>query len=123
MQLLSAVDLFGHLPTAELQSLFPHDALPTCTSNECNARGLLVFFATAGVSLSGQLPDCDTLDDLRSAFEDFIVLWRNDIVSDEQWSDEATLIHGRACDWMHTATMQAATNDLKNSKYNKAELN
>jgi hypothetical protein len=120
---LQACDLFGELSTAELRSLFPEDASPTCTGNVCNERGVLVFFLAAGCSLSGQLDDCDSLADLKAAFNDFTALWSGGIIGDEQWNDTATDILQQAEACALQLAMQMGDAAQRNSKFSPAELN
>lgn len=81
------------------------------------------MFLTAGVSLSGQLPDCTSLDDLREAFRDFVSLWNGGIIGDEAWANEANDILQQAEECALKLAMQMGDAAQRNSRFTPAELN
>jgi hypothetical protein len=123
MNQLQAVDLLETLTIDELQSLMPAEVVPTSTTGACNDRGRLVFFVAAGCSLSGQLDDCTTLDDLRESFGDFVTLWNGGIIGDEAWGNEATDILQQAEACALQLAMEIGNEIERDSKFSRAELN
>jgi hypothetical protein len=58
----------------------------------------------AAASLSGQLDDAETLEDLRDACEHFASLWAAGIIDQEQWNNETWEVIRGVVLWGDAAT-------------------
>jgi hypothetical protein len=119
MQVLDAAELLGDLPTDELETLLPADAFARCTASECNRRGVLVTFLASAAELSGQLPECSTIDDLREAIGYFRALWDMETISAESWSASANDLFAR----IEEDALRLAMEIGRNAPFSQAELN
>ena len=59
---------------------------------------------TAGVKLSGQMDECETLDDLREAFDHFAALQSSDVFTGEQWNQAALEVFHELVAWGDAVT-------------------
>ena len=84
----------------ELRSWLPAGVEPRIVNGIDGSVALL----TAACSLSGQLDDCETVDDLQDACEHFRSLWDAEIVDLTAWNSEALVVIRELIEWGRRAT-------------------